>query len=374
MHAVSGLSLSGTLLAAVLVGAAQKEQQSDRVTNDQHATVASGASTSNRGLADAAPGSDSSAAQEPITNPTYGEPKLDPSGRLKVDHGSVFFGPAPKGTHHYATFELTNISSDELRIVQTKTSCGCTKAVISKQGLLPGESADLAVEFEIRGTHAKVVRQTAALFLEGERTPLELEFSGQCLDPLRIRTDQQTEVASSYSAIVESVGGQPFQILDVRPPVLEFSGVASRNHRISLNAVAWREHGHPASAEIKTTLDGHWHSVAIQGRLFTPTQEEPRINVEPSLLDLGWARRGELLVEYITIRGVRIESLDDLTVTTGTHNVAVTIGDVQIVGEDSVVLLQLVVKTRAIGPVRIALRVLHRDRVALVPLLVDVEE
>jgi len=81
------------------------------------------------------------------------EPAI-PSGPLtKIEfQESVFeFGELKEGEKIKNVFVFTNTGTEPLVISQAKGSCGCTVPMFPKEPIMPGESADLLVEFDSKG-------------------------------------------------------------------------------------------------------------------------------------------------------------------------------------------------------------------------------
>lgn len=58
------------------------------------------------------------------------------------------FGKITRDKLASADFEIKNTGGNVLNIKGVATSCGCTKAAVDKQALLPGEVARLSVDFD----------------------------------------------------------------------------------------------------------------------------------------------------------------------------------------------------------------------------------
>ena len=68
------------------------------------------------------------------------------AGERSHDFGIVRFDTAPKFVEH--TFLLTNRTRDVLEIRAVRTTCGCTVARTTATSVQPGESFEVAVQFE----------------------------------------------------------------------------------------------------------------------------------------------------------------------------------------------------------------------------------
>lgn len=61
------------------------------------------------------------------------------------------FGTIEKGTHVEHLFRFTNTGDAPLRIVDAKSSCGCTVPTWTKEAIAPGESGEMLVKFDGSG-------------------------------------------------------------------------------------------------------------------------------------------------------------------------------------------------------------------------------
>lgn len=71
-----------------------------------------------------------------------------------------------------------NIGTREARILEVKSSCGCTVPTPEKMVLLPGESAELEITYE-PGANRGDVHQSVLLEIEGQEKPAFLSLEGK---------------------------------------------------------------------------------------------------------------------------------------------------------------------------------------------------
>lgn len=80
------------------------------------------------------------------------EPKKDPSipigARLSLATFQHDFGIVEEGKKVQYTFNFKNDGDEELKILDIKTSCGCTAAVTESKSYKPGENGTLNVELD----------------------------------------------------------------------------------------------------------------------------------------------------------------------------------------------------------------------------------
>lgn len=70
---------------------------------------------------------------------------------LFLKESSFEFGKIKVGDIMTHTFEIKNTGTDTLVIHQVKSSCGCTEAILSKDKIAPGKTAQLKVVFNTAG-------------------------------------------------------------------------------------------------------------------------------------------------------------------------------------------------------------------------------
>ena len=87
---------------------------------------------------------------------------------IQFDFGSVKEGDVL--TH---SFQLINDGTDDLNILDVKTSCGCTAALPSTKVLKPKETGSVAVEFNTANRSGKVVR-TITVTTDDPETPSKI--------------------------------------------------------------------------------------------------------------------------------------------------------------------------------------------------------
>lgn len=109
---------------------------------------------------------------EPVTAAANASP-------IRLDPPALDFGPIQKGSTAEATVRLINTSDRPLRILQAKTSCGCTVAEVSKDPFDPGESIEVTVRFKPRGKVGATPTKTVRFLLEGDFAPVPLSVTGK---------------------------------------------------------------------------------------------------------------------------------------------------------------------------------------------------
>ncbi len=74
-------------------------------------------------------------------------PSVPLRGMRHHDFGLVEFETPPHRLHH--TFELVNESSEPIQIVKTRSTCGCTQAVVSGEIVQPGNILEIPVSLRL---------------------------------------------------------------------------------------------------------------------------------------------------------------------------------------------------------------------------------
>ena len=90
---------------------------------------------------------------------------------------SVDFGSFPQSEKQERKFTLTNTGQHVLVIYDVITSCGCTKVNYNKEGVRPGEKAELTVIYEAE--KAEHFSKTVTIYCNADNSPLRLKVTGK---------------------------------------------------------------------------------------------------------------------------------------------------------------------------------------------------
>lgn len=82
---------------------------------------------------------------------------------LKFKEDTYDFGIINEGEKVEHLFQFTNTGKTDLEILDVRTSCGCTAAILSKKILKPGEEGSLKVQFDSSNRSGKVSRTVSLL-------------------------------------------------------------------------------------------------------------------------------------------------------------------------------------------------------------------
>ena len=99
-----------------------------------------------------------------------------PITKVSLDVTSIDFGSFPQSEKQERKFTLTNTGQHVLVIYDVITSCGCTKVNYNKEGVRPGEKAELTVIYEAE--KAEHFSKTVTIYCNADNSPLRLKVTG----------------------------------------------------------------------------------------------------------------------------------------------------------------------------------------------------
>jgi hypothetical protein len=152
--------------------------------------------------------------------------------RLLVEGGTTHsFGTITHADRPDHRFTLRNTSSDTVRIVNVRASCGCTAAVVSGSTLPPDGQATIDVRFTPPRTTLGHVSKTISVYTEGDpqkmyllrvEADIESHFS---VDPVKVQMDTLiTRNAAKTTVTLTNVSKDTQRIVQIQ-------GVLSVEHR-----------------------------------------------------------------------------------------------------------------------------------------------
>lgn len=100
-----------------------------------------------------------------------------PITKVSLDVTSIDFGSFPQQEKQERKFTLVNTGENLLVIYDVITSCGCTKVNYSKEGIRPGEKAELTVTYEAE--KAEHFSKTVTVYCNANNSPLRLKITGE---------------------------------------------------------------------------------------------------------------------------------------------------------------------------------------------------
>jgi ankyrin repeat protein len=165
---------------------------------------------------------------------------------IVAEPSTVDMGTMATGERKAGVITLRNAGESPRRIIDSRTSCGCTVANVPKgQVLEPGESVDVDVTLQ-GGTRAELLSKTVTFVIE-DQPPLVVRVQGDVIafvtiepliiDPSRMGDDPIT---------IRATDGNDFRITSISPQVAkEFSTDAAEEHEIMIDWNRWEESGQP---------------------------------------------------------------------------------------------------------------------------------
>ena len=96
--------------------------------------------------------------------------------QVSADVTGIDFGSFPQSEKQEYKFTLTNTGKNVLVIYDVITSCGCTKVDYSKEGIRPGDKAELTVIYEAE--KAEHFSKTVTIYCNADNSPLRLKITG----------------------------------------------------------------------------------------------------------------------------------------------------------------------------------------------------
>ncbi len=88
---------------------------------------------------------------------------FDEKTKIKFSEEKFDFGVINEGEKVEHLFQFANVGKTDLEILDVKTSCGCTAAMLSKKILKSGEEGSLKVQFDSSNRSGKVSRTVSVL-------------------------------------------------------------------------------------------------------------------------------------------------------------------------------------------------------------------
>jgi len=85
-------------------------------------------------------------------------PKDAKVGKLVLEKKMIDFGNVEEGKVVEGTIGFTNKGNGVLEIINVRTSCGCTAAILSSRKLNPGEKGSLKIELDTSNREGKMTR------------------------------------------------------------------------------------------------------------------------------------------------------------------------------------------------------------------------
>lgn len=153
----------------------------------------------------------------------------EPAPRLEVDEPTHEFGRQHNRQTLEHTFVLRNDGDAPLRILEIKSTCGCTVGALSDDVIEPGAEATLLTRYNLRGRRGP---EDSALVLrtnDPDRPEFSLHMRGEAVEYLRVTPDflfyNEVVAGQSVTRHIEIKGRprEPFEILSATVPEGRFA-------------------------------------------------------------------------------------------------------------------------------------------------------
>lgn len=177
------------------------------------------------------------------------KPTDDPSlGALTVraEPESLDLGQIATGDAKTGIVKLINFGSEPVKVVDCKSSCGCTAAKCPRGKIIdPGQSTEVEIKMSA-STQPQKATKIMRFMIEGQ-PQLPLTVSSESVsyvlaDPWTIDRDKAEGDTSTVA--LTSMDNESFRVLRMHPPIVqEFSNEAAPAHEVTLNWTRWEELG-----------------------------------------------------------------------------------------------------------------------------------
>ncbi len=220
-------------------------------------------------------------------------PSVPLSGSRQHDFGLVEFESPPHRVHH--TFELVNDASEPIQIVKTRSTCGCTQAVVSGEIVQPGKLLEIPVSLRLDRSGDK--EGVVTIYLDnGGSFDVSVKARGRPTRTLRLAPDAVRLRAplgiGTTKLRMESIDVPPMPTIDA-PKELVVS--VSPWKQIGFGD---EETGQIASwmAPVTIKAEGEWPPGGSQVFLRFPSGEELAVTVNPPVFIGGPQSQEDLTI------------------------------------------------------------------------------
>lgn len=163
-------------------------------------------------------GSTTTAAADTETEPVTAAASASP---IRLEPPALDFGLIQKGSTAEATVRLINTSDRPVRVLQAKTSCGCTVVDFSTEPFDPCESIEVTVRFKPGGKVGATPKKTVRFLLEGDLAPVPLSVTGKIVQFVTIDSSRlKRPIARNLTNSIRSVDGGVARVLAAIHPIV----------------------------------------------------------------------------------------------------------------------------------------------------------
>ncbi len=104
-------------------------------------------------------------------------------GKIVFTEEIFDFGKVTEGDIVKHTFPFKNEGPGPVRLVKTRTSCGCTTAEAALREYAPGENGRLEVEVDTAGKHGIMIKTVEVYLENADKEKIELILTAQLVPP-----------------------------------------------------------------------------------------------------------------------------------------------------------------------------------------------
>ena len=139
---------------------------------------------------------------------------------IRVTPVEVDFGTANPDNPIHISVKITNTAPQTIRIKEVRPTCKCTVPTLPKDVLSPGETIEVPLVIDLRGSLGKV-RKPFDVFVEGWNRPFTAVVIGNLMYPIEVTPDDPQATRDRKGEVaLRAVDGRPFEVVSVhgRPP------------------------------------------------------------------------------------------------------------------------------------------------------------
>lgn len=155
--------------------------------------------------------------------------------RITFNQPDYNAGVIPQGKKVEHVFTFRNSGDAPLTVTQTKTSCGCTAAVVSARTIPPGKGGEIKAVFD-SANFSGSVSKTVYVYTNDPATPVyTLTLRGTVVEQVQINPRQlnlgaiKPGTKREMNVTVENRGEKPLSITAVRSPMKQVTTRIGKN-------------------------------------------------------------------------------------------------------------------------------------------------
>lgn len=173
-----------------------------------------------------------------------GSPDNSAKLTIRPEPSELDLGQIPTGDYGTGTLKLVNFGSEPVRLLECKTSCGCTTTECPRgKTIEPGDSVEVEIKMNGGSRPQKITKMVRFMFEGQPQLPVTVHSEAVSYvhaEPWTIDRDRSED----GKLVLKSVDEKPFKILRMHPPVIEdFSDEPQVEHVVNLDWTRWEELG-----------------------------------------------------------------------------------------------------------------------------------